>query len=159
VEAKAAANPAAPWPFIVHVTTARNDRKTIWCAPGSGDDDLVIKYVDARLHGYAAFGPAPQEVIGVVEANLVRAHLADDLCWAVDHASESYAVLNACRALRYARDGTICSKSAGGAWALDHGIEPLLVQRALEHRVHGTRVSVTASARKWVAQVAELLGS
>ena len=37
-----------------------------------------------------------------------------------------YAVLNACRALRFAREGVICSKIAGGEWALgtlpQHGI-------------------------------------
>jgi streptomycin 3"-adenylyltransferase len=30
VEADAAAAPAAPWPFVVHVTTALRDRKTLW---------------------------------------------------------------------------------------------------------------------------------
>jgi streptomycin 3"-adenylyltransferase len=159
VEATAAGSPAAPWPFIVHTTTAPDDRKTVWCAPGTGDGDLVIKYLDARLHGHAAFGPPPHEVIGPIEATIVRAYLADDLRWAVDHASESYAVLNACRALRYAREETICSKSEGGKWALDHGIEPVLVQRALEQRRRGERAAVTTPARDWVAQVAEQLAA
>jgi streptomycin 3"-adenylyltransferase len=155
VEAGAASHPAAPWPFIVHVTTAPDDRKTVWCAPGAGDDDLILRYLDARLHAHVTFGPPPEEVFGPVETRDVRAHLARDLRWAVDHASESYAVLNACRALRYSRDETICSKSDGGTWAFEHGIEPALVHRALEQRLRGERAAVTTPAREWVEQVAE----
>src|SRR6185503_11758874 len=44
--------------------------------------------------------------------------LAHELSWAAEHNPSSYAVLNACRAWRYAVDGSLVSKVDGGHWAL-----------------------------------------
>ena len=53
-------------------------------------------------------------------------YLAEELRWGLENGTFAYAVLNACRALRFAREGVICSKIAGGEWALgtlpQHGI-------------------------------------
>ena len=62
VEARAAAMPATPWPYVVHVTTDPTpDRKIVW---GGGDPDLILHYEVARTHGWAAYGPPPASVIG-----------------------------------------------------------------------------------------------
>ena len=52
--------------------------------------------------------------------------LADELTWAVEHVPTEYAVLNACRAWRYAVDGSLVSKVDGGRWAEARLAEPEL---------------------------------
>jgi aminoglycoside adenylyltransferase-like protein len=65
----------------------------------------------------------------------ILAYLASELGWGLANAPESYAVLNACRALLYVSDGRIVSKIAGGLTALDRGIGPPgLVRRALDQQ-------------------------
>ena len=48
---------------------------------------------------------------------VVRA-FAGELRWAAERASPSYQVLNACRAWRFLDEDVLCSKTAGGEWAL-----------------------------------------
>ena len=48
VAAGAASVPRAPWPFIVHVTTAPPDRKTVFGASDAGDPDLILHYAVTR---------------------------------------------------------------------------------------------------------------
>ena len=101
VAAGAASVPRAPWPFIVHVTTAPPDRKTVFGASDAGDPDLILHYAVTRDAGRSAFGPRPETVVGAIPDRVVLTQLAAELRWAVTHADESYAVLNVCRALRY----------------------------------------------------------
>jgi pimeloyl-ACP methyl ester carboxylesterase len=56
------------------------------------------------------FGPVPRERI--------LAAMRSELRWATQHAPAAYAVLNACRAARYADDGRLVSKLDGGEWYL-----------------------------------------
>ena len=163
VEASAAADPAEPWPFVVHATTAPKDRKTVWGGAGErtsghsgdapcrnerardhvtgtsdgGDDDLVLHYAVAREHAWVAFGPAPHSVFGPIDERTILGQLAAELRWAVENGRLSYTVLNACRALRYRDDGVMCSKTDGGNWALAHDVQPALVRRALDARDPG----------------------
>jgi Domain of unknown function (DUF4111)/Nucleotidyltransferase domain len=157
VEADAAATPAAPWPFVVHVTTALHDRKTVLGTPSVGDVDLILHYAVTRAFGWAAIGPSPETIIGAISERVVFRQLADELRWGIDHASESYAILNACRALRYRDERVLCSKTDGGEWALAHDVEPALVRRALDERRRGTSSPVAANAAAWVTSVAVYL--
>ena len=61
------------------------------------------------------------------------AQVADELAWAAEHNPSEYAVLNACRAWRYAVDGALVSKVDGGRWAETRLDEPerTLVRDAL----------------------------
>ena len=138
VEASAAAVPAAPWPFVVHATTAPHDRKTVWETSDGGDDDLILHYAVAREHAWVAYGPGPQSVFGPIDERTILGQLAAELRWAVEHAGVSYTVLNACRALRYRDERVMCSKTDGGNWALARDIQPALVRRALDARYAGT---------------------
>ena len=72
-------------------------------------------------------------VFGPVAAELVVAQLATELRWGAEHAPGEYAVLNACRAWRFAVDGALVSKIGGGQWALGrtHGPERELIKIAL----------------------------
>ena len=86
-------------PFELHVTTAPQDRKVVDGHGHPGDRDLVLHFAVcsfARLHDGLRRGAL---------APLVLTQLADELTWAADHAPSEYAVLNACRAWRYAVDG------------------------------------------------------
>jgi Nucleotidyltransferase domain/Aminoglycoside adenylyltransferase, C-terminal domain len=155
VETGAAADPAAPWPFVVHVTTAPHDRKTVWGPPGGGDDDLILHYAVTREHGWAALGPDPRNVVGAVPKSVVVRQLAAELRWAVDQASASYGVLNACRALRYRDEQVLCSKTDGGNWALDRRIRPAFVQGALDARRLGASMPFTEAVAEWILGVAD----
>jgi streptomycin 3"-adenylyltransferase len=134
VEESAARRPSPPWPYQVHVNTCTPERRTAWCEPGSGDPDLILHYALTRQAGWAVYGPPPADVVGEVGRRLIAAQLAAELRWAVNHASESYAVLNTCRAIRWATEGVLCSKTAGGTWALSRGVEPALVRQAVAAR-------------------------
>jgi len=157
VERDDAANPRAPWPFLLHVTTAPADRKTVWGNEHDGDTDLILHYAVTRELGWAAYGPAPAAAFGEVPHEVVLAQLARELDWAVEHAAEPYAVLNACRALRYRDEGVICSKTAGGRWALEHRLQPVIVRRALDARASGSRPSIADDARAFVLATAREL--
>jgi predicted nucleotidyltransferase len=96
---------------------------------------FVIDLAIARDAGRPLIGPPPQEVIGApARADLIAA-LRKSLHWhqACDGASAD-AVLNACRAWRYAVEGVWSSKRDAGAWALGLGAEGDLLGKALAMR-------------------------
>ncbi|HEY5173075.1 MAG TPA: aminoglycoside adenylyltransferase domain-containing protein [Acidimicrobiia bacterium] len=152
VAAGAASKPVAPWPYVVHVTT--NPRKVAWGMPGRGDADLILHYAVAREYGCAAYGPAPRTVFGAIPEPVVVRRLVEELRWAVDHSGAAYAILNACRALRYRHERTFCSKTDGGTWAIARGIQPALVQRALDARRLGVSRPLAEADAAWVLGVA-----
>jgi predicted nucleotidyltransferase len=157
VEARHAGAPAAPWPFVLHVTTAPHDRKTVWGNTRAGDPDLILHYLVARGAAWAAQGPPPIGVFGVIPRDIALRQMADELQWAIEHASESYAVLNACRALRYRDEGVVCSKSDAGHWARVRNLSPSLVQRALDARQRGTHEVLRSDAAAFATGVATQL--
>lgn len=154
VTAAAAAHPRAPWPFVVHVTTAPEDFKTVRGRPGHGDPDLILHYAVARARGWAALGPEPQTLIGAVPDDVVLNQLTRELRWAIEHADATYAVLNACRALRFRDERVLCAKTAGGDWALERRIAPALVQRAIDDRRLGASRPLDPATVEWVMSVA-----
>lgn len=83
-----------------------------------GDDDLILYAEVCRRSGLAAVGPAPASVFGAVPRPRLVTAMQAELEWGVSSAPFEYAVLNACRALRFAADGTLRSKVAGGEWYL-----------------------------------------
>ncbi|MGH7608454.1 MAG: nucleotidyltransferase domain-containing protein [Candidatus Dormibacteria bacterium] len=157
VEESSCRRPSPPWPYKVHITTSSVETRTTWPEPGAGDSDLSLHYAVTRQAGWAAYGPLPTDVVGEVGRHLVAAQLAGELLWAVDHASESYAVLNTCRALRWSAEGTFCSKTAGGTWALSRDLEPALVEKALAARRTHRNTAAGPKAGAFARQVAALL--
>ena len=121
VSVSAAAAPGPPWLFELHVSV-RDGKPAVVSGRGHpGDRDLLMHYAVTRSAGLAVAGPSPGELIGPVPRPLILEYLADELSWGLAHAAESYAVLNACRALVYLRDGDIVSKLAGARAALRSG--------------------------------------
>ncbi|WP_207128325.1 aminoglycoside adenylyltransferase domain-containing protein [Actinocatenispora comari] len=116
----AAAGPTAAPRFELHLTTARDDPKVVDGHARGGDPDLVLHFaVCCRAGRVVGPGPAAAAVFAPVPAALVLAQLVAELGWAVGHATGEYAVLNACRAWRFAVDGALVSKVDGGRWARD----------------------------------------
>ncbi|MCB0997976.1 MAG: DUF4111 domain-containing protein [Acidimicrobiales bacterium] len=122
-----------------------------------GDPDLVLHYAVVQQHGWAGAGAPPVEIVGDIDRATIEAQLVAELWWAADRAPTSYAVLNACRALRFVADGTLCAKSEGGRWALGVGLEPAVVRRALSVREAGRPDVDIAADRAWVRSVAATL--
>jgi hypothetical protein len=112
--------------------------------PGAGD--LVAHFAMTRARGLALVGPPPRDVfVPIDRARLLRS-FADDLTWALEQGRPGYCVLNACRALWFAREGRLCSKLEGGEWALAERVaDPSLIATALR-RQRGADESVDPAA-------------
>jgi len=138
VDLVAAARPAPPWPFLLHVATepagAGVSPKVVLGEGHGGDPDLLMHYAVAREAGVTRPARPVDELVGEVERPAVLRYLVDELAWAVTNAGESYAVLNAGRALRYLLDGSIVSKLDGATTALAEGAPAAIVERALDVR-------------------------
>lgn len=133
VTSAAAAAPAPPFPFVLHV--ASPDR--VVTDHGEGDSDLIAHFAVCNASGIALSGPAPAEVIGPIDRRELLAYFAHELQWGLDHADRRYAVLNACRAAAYAETGQLLSKVNGGQWWIEHHGPDEQVDRALEAQQGG----------------------
>jgi hypothetical protein len=107
-------------------------------APGRSDVDMLLVAADGIGSGVVErMGQVLCEAAGrcpgrELECSVVTVAQAGQLAWGIGHASEVYAVLNACRALIYLTDGTIVSKIAGGEAVLRRGAGPAeVIRRAL----------------------------
>ncbi len=121
-----AAAPSARPAFELHVTTAPQDRKVVDGHGHPGELDLVLHFAVCRRLDPDVFTEVPRP--------LVLGQLADELMWAGEHNPTEYAVLNACRAWRYAVDGKLVSKVDGGRWAEARLEGPDLVRAFLASR-------------------------
>jgi hypothetical protein len=122
--------PAPPWPFLLHVVTGPAEPGGCSVVPGAqqdGDRDLLMHYAVCRSAGWAVHGPPPAELIGEIPRQLILGYLSDEMEWGLEHSSEAYAVLNACRAAVYRSEDQIVSKIAGGEAALRHCAGPTAV--------------------------------
>ena len=135
VTAGEASRLAPPWPFVLHVGVRDGEQVLHSGRERAGDPDLLMHYAACRAAGITLTGPPPEAAIGVVDRPVILAYLAEELGWGLANASESYAVLNACRALVYLRQGKLVGKVAAGLAALDDGSGPAeVVRRALDQQ-------------------------
>jgi Domain of unknown function (DUF4111)/Nucleotidyltransferase domain len=75
--------------------------------------------------GIALWGPPAEEVFASIPQAELLPVIADSVRWHREHlAQPADAVLNACRALRYADEGRWSSKPAAGRWAIRRGLAP-----------------------------------
>jgi streptomycin 3"-adenylyltransferase len=137
IDRELARDPRAPWNYLLHLAVPCDPRSSprVVFDDGAGDPDLLMHIAVTRAAGVAVRGPDAADLFGDPARHSVLAYLASELEWALGQAPETYAVLNACRALAYLEDGLIVSKVAGGA----SGIARLpqhqaLIARALEEQ-------------------------
>ena len=90
--------------------------------------------------GIALLGPPAGAIFTATPPDDLIPVLADSVRWHREHAGDpSDAVLNACRALRFAVAGRWSSKPAAGRWAVALGLAPgHLVSQALTARTEGS---------------------
>lgn len=123
-----ALHPSARPPFELHITTTPGDSKVVDGHGGAGDSDLVLHFAVCRTAGQLIGSGLPrQEAFSPVPQALVLDQLVQELEWSAEQVPNEYAILNACRAWRYATDGILVSKVEGGEWALNHVSERALV--------------------------------
>jgi hypothetical protein len=157
VTVESAQTPSDSPAFELHLNTQGN--RVVNGDGHAGDPDLVAHFAMARARGVALLGPPVEDVIAPVDRQHLLRSLADDLAWAIERDDlRGYAVLNACRALRFAREGVLCSKLEGGGWALNESVADAgLVGTALR-RQSGEDVEVEAeAAARFAARVREEL--
>jgi hypothetical protein len=108
-----------------------------------------------RDRAVVVVGPPPQAVFGAIPRRLLLTAIADALRWHLGGAtSTSDAVLNGCRALRFAVAGDWSSKASAGWWALDYVADRDVVREALAART-GSRPPAEREARAFVEGVIE----
>jgi predicted nucleotidyltransferase len=152
VTAASARAPSDAPAFELHIAT--QEARVVDGRYHAGDADLVAAFAMTRARGVSLFGPPPSEVFASVDTNRLLRTFADDLEWAVDHDLPSYAVLNACRALRFMRDFGLYSKLEGGAWAIEEGVgDPRLIRAALRRQRGNDELVDPAAAASFAAGV------
>ncbi len=88
--------------------------------------------------GVAIFGPPARELFAPISPAELAPVLCESVRWHREHPGPSDAVLNACRALRFAEESRWSSKPAAGRWAAQRGLAPgNLVAAALKARTEG----------------------
>lgn len=111
-------------------------------------------------HGVTLVGPTPSALFADVPRELVLPALAESIPWfAAREASAPSAVLNACRALRYARECRWSSKPEAGRWALEHLPDRELIADALGAREHRELLDPTRTKPFLARAEAELASS
>jgi hypothetical protein len=158
ITAESAASQSAEPAFELDLTTsAAGDKPTL--GRGRGHADYLMHIAVCRRYGRALAGPPAEEVFGDVPARLLDVTFAGELAWATAHAPPAYQVLNACRAWRFATERELCSKVAGGEWALGRGADDAAIAAALEHQRGGPETPVDpASVAALIARVTAELG-
>jgi hypothetical protein len=110
-------------------------------APGDGEEEhwFAIDRAILREHGRVLVGPPPQRLFAPIPRSTLLGLLAESVRWHARHgvARADDAVLNACRALRYAAEGRWSSKQAAGEWGRERLADGALVVDALAAR-HGS---------------------
>jgi hypothetical protein len=131
--------PSAQPGYVLELQTGPGVPLRIGLDPADADGccrHVVNRAVLAR-HGMTLIGPAAATLIADVPRELVLPALVDSVRRNTsDPSGAADAVLDACRALRYATEGRWSSKPDAGRWALDRLPDAELIGRAL--RLHET---------------------
>jgi streptomycin 3"-adenylyltransferase len=159
VTSVAARTPSDAPAFELHLTT--QEGRVVDGEDLSGDPDLVAHFAMARDRGVVLFGPPADQVFSPIDRSRLLRVLAEDLTWALEHELGGYAVLNACRALRFAREGTLSSKPEGGVWAVANGVgDRASIEAALGRQAGSDEIVDPAAAAPFVELAREeLLGA
>jgi hypothetical protein len=129
-------NSGADMPLSVQSKGAAGDVGAHWFAI----DRSVLSQA-----GIALWGPPADEVFAPIPRAVLAPVVVESVRWHREHlADPGDAVLNACRALRFAEEGRWTSKAAAGRWAVEHQLAPAdLVSRAITARAEGSALDAT----------------
>jgi hypothetical protein len=112
-----------------------------------------------RQQGIVLSGPPAGSIFAAVEPRALLPLLAEAVDWQRHGASREDAVLNACRALRYAREGRWSSKSAAGEWAIEYDEFPAKVVEAALASRQGAVVRIDDDAEPALAAAQRALAA
>ena len=138
--AAAARTPTADPGYELNLNTGRAMPFHVSYAPGDdrgeGKHWYAIDRAILRERGRVLVGPAAAEVFAAMPRAVMLRLLAESIRWHDEAgiARGDDAVLNACRALRYAHEGRWWSKQAAGEWAVERLADGGLVSDALAVR-------------------------
>jgi hypothetical protein len=141
--AAAVRTPSAEPAYELNLNTGRAMPFHVSYAPGDdggeGEHWYAIDRAILRERGRVLLGPPAAEVFAAMPRAVMLRLLAESIRWHEEAgiARGDDAVLNACRALRYAEEGHWWSKQAAGEWAVERLGDGALVSDALAVR-HGT---------------------
>ncbi|MCX4734362.1 aminoglycoside adenylyltransferase domain-containing protein [Streptomyces sp. NBC_01363] len=139
--------------FEVHINTTVDETEIVTGAGGSGDPDLILHSAVCRSHAISVLGPMPARTFGPVPRDRILAAMVGDLQWALDRGSAAYAVLNACRAIRFAEEGRLCSKLDGAEWYTARHPDEAVVTAAMAYQRCGDEGPNVKEAAQFVAEV------
>lgn len=106
--------------------------------PGAERHWFAIDRSVLATHGLPLFGPPADRLFAPIPRGSLLDVVAEAVQWHREtHVVGSDAVLNACRALRFAAEGVWTSKLDAGGWALERHESPRLVAQALAARQSG----------------------
>jgi hypothetical protein len=136
-----AEHPSDPPPFELHVATT--DGITIVDGSGrAGDADLLVHVLMTRRAGASILGPSPEIVFGEPPRGPALLALEEDLRWALERGKLGYAVLNACRSVRFLKEDLVSSKVDAGWWAIEHRVAPSSIVREAIAQRQGARSNI-----------------
>ncbi|KAI5460776.1 hypothetical protein BGZ63DRAFT_357977 [Mariannaea sp. PMI_226] len=96
---------------------------------------FVVDIAMGREMGRPLLGPPPSALFAAPRLDCLLDCLIESLAWHRQNGPVTYdGILNACRALRYAKTTTWGSKKEGGSWVLDHYNRPEIVMLAIDSR-------------------------
>ena len=108
---------------------------------------FVLDVAMARERAIPICGPPAAELLAPIPAEQVHQALEESLAWHEQHEPDRpNAVLNACRAWRYAETGRWSSKTAAALWAREKVDDPGRIDAALASRHHRAFATSTRSA-------------
>jgi len=121
--------------FELNLNTGARMSFRVHYEPGAEQHWFAIDRSIVAGHGKALYGPPARELFAPIPRGPLLEVVAESIRWyrGVQVAGRD-AVLNACRALRFAAEGVWSSKLAAGTWALERLLEPRLVAQALPAR-------------------------
>jgi predicted nucleotidyltransferase len=143
-------------PYELQMLTAYDFERV--SQPGdAAEPRLNMHFVCCRRHGYALAGPDPRKVFAPRPRPWYLEQLREELFRSMTR-NPVYRILNGCRDWRYIDENVICSKIAGGEWALERLEEPWIVEAALCRYRTGDRPQLAdEDVEAFVEWIAELL--
>jgi hypothetical protein len=125
--------------YELNLNTGRGMPFVLSFAPEGEPHWYAIDRAIVHAHGVALAGPPPEALFAPIPRHVLLGRVCESVRWYAEHtwAGADNAVLNACRAWRYAREGTWSSKSDAGEWALERTDDRALVADALAARTDG----------------------
>jgi hypothetical protein len=125
--------------YELNLNTGRGMPFVLSFAPEGEPHWYAIDRAIVHAHGVALAGPPPEALFAPIPRHVLLERVCESVRWYAEHtwAGADNAVLNACRAWRYAREGTWSSKSDAGEWALERTDDRALVADALAARTDG----------------------